>query len=170
MSKRRLTSLRDTPESCQSTQACLVNLHCISTVDVLLRVLTGGVTSPHEMSSRRLQTKDRDIAKGFNDSTSVLYIVRVGVAKKRVLAVAVAAVGATLSLGAPAAADPVDDPCQLAVSFLCRFMPMAPGLDHDIDLTQNSGTLNGQSLQQMPAGELPEDAPPAPVCGASGCS
>ena len=101
---------------------------------------------------------------------SFLYTVRVVVAQKRVLIATVAAVAAALSMAAPAAADPVDDPCQLAVSFLCRFMPMAPGLDHDIDLTQNSGTLNGQRLQQMPAGELPEDAPPAPVCGASGCS
>jgi len=29
---RRLTSLRDTPKSCQSSQAFLVNLRCISTV------------------------------------------------------------------------------------------------------------------------------------------
>jgi fumarate hydratase, class II len=29
--QRRLTSLRDTPEFCQSSQACLVNFRCIST-------------------------------------------------------------------------------------------------------------------------------------------
>src|SRR6185369_3303367 len=29
--QRRLTSPRDTPKSCQSSQACLVNLPCIST-------------------------------------------------------------------------------------------------------------------------------------------
>ena len=83
---------------------------------------------------------------------------------------AVGVFASALSVATPAAADPVDDPCQLAVTFLCRFMPMAPGLDHDIDLTQNSGTLNGQDLQQIPAGQLPEDGPPAPVCGATGCS
>lgn len=95
---------------------------------------------------------------------------RVGVAKKRALIAAIGACAFALTVAAPAAADPVDDPCQLGVTFLCRFMPMAPGLDHDIDLTQGSGTLNGQSLQQMPSGQLPEDGPPAPVCGASGCS
>ncbi|BBZ27275.1 hypothetical protein MMAD_15700 [Mycolicibacterium madagascariense] len=92
-----------------------------------------------------------------------------GVAKTRALVAAVGMVAVALGVAAPAAAD-VDDPCQLGVTFLCRFMPIAPGLDHDIDLTQGSGTLNGQSLQQMPAGQLPEDGPPAPVCGANGCS
>jgi hypothetical protein len=39
-------------------------------------------------------------------------------------------------LAAPADADPGDNPCELAVNFLCQFVPIAPDLDHDIDLTQ----------------------------------
>jgi hypothetical protein len=35
----------------------------------------------------------------------------------------------------PASADAGDDPCALAVTFLCRFMPIAPDLDGDVDLT-----------------------------------
>jgi hypothetical protein len=93
----------------------------------------------------------------------------VAVVKKRFLALAIGVAASALGVAAPAAADPVNDPCQLAVTFLCRFMPMAPDLDHDIDLTQNAGTLNGQSLQQTPAGQLPEDGPVAPVC-VSGCT
>lgn len=82
---------------------------------------------------------------------------------------AVGVVVSALGVAAPAAADPVDDPCQLAVTFLCRFMPMAPALDRDIDLTQNSGTLNGRNLDQIPAGQVPEDGPPSPIC-VNGCS
>jgi hypothetical protein len=93
----------------------------------------------------------------------------VGVSKKRVLAVAVGVFASALTLAAPAAADPGDNPCQLAVTVLCRLMPMAPDPDHDIDLTQNSGTLDGQNLQQMPAGQLPEDGPPVPIC-LNGCT
>jgi hypothetical protein len=42
---------------------------------------------------------------------------------------------ASLMPPAAAVADPADDPCSLAVSFLCHFMPMAPNLDGDVDLT-----------------------------------
>ena len=55
--------------------------------------------------------------------------------KRTVLAVT-AALAAGLLLAAPATADPGDNPCELAVSFLCQFVPLAPGLDHDVDLTQ----------------------------------
>lgn len=30
-----------------------------------------------------------------------------------------------------------EDPCDLAVTFICRLIPMAPDLDEDLDLTQN---------------------------------
>ncbi|MDT5078223.1 MAG: hypothetical protein QOJ80_2860 [Mycobacterium sp.] len=62
---------------------------------------------------------------------------------------------------AAALADPADDPCSLAVSFLCHFMPMAPNLDGDVDLTK----------QQPPAD--PADpratAPPLTDICISGC-
>ena len=54
----------------------------------------------------------------------------------------------------PANADAPDDPCSLAVTFLCRFMPIAPDLDGDIDLTT-----------QLPAAPNAEYAPPTDPCG-----
>ena len=88
----------------------------------------------------------------------------------RVLASAVGAVGVALSLTGPAHADPAGDPCQLAVTFLCKFMPLAPDLDHDIDLTQGPATVNGRSMPQVPAADVgaDESVPPPDVC-AMGC-
>jgi hypothetical protein len=88
---------------------------------------------------------------------------------KKAAVVAVAAIGMSLGIAAPAGADTDDDPCQLAVNFLCKFVPMAPDLDHDIDLTKNPGAIDGQTLPEMPSGNLDvEGAPPAPVC-LNGC-
>jgi hypothetical protein len=42
---------------------------------------------------------------------------------------------AALMLPATATANPADDPCALMASFLCRFVPVAPDLDGDVDLT-----------------------------------
>jgi hypothetical protein len=58
-------------------------------------------------------------------------------------------------------ADQDDDPCSLAVTFLCRFMPIAPELDGDVDLTQpQPGT--------GPVAPLPQP-PPDPAVGTSTC-
>lgn len=61
----------------------------------------------------------------------------------------------------PAGSSHAEDPCALAVSLLCRFMPIAPDLEGDVDYTQ-----------QLPAGAdavlAPESAVPADPC-ASGC-
>jgi hypothetical protein len=48
--QRRLGGLRDTPKSCQSRQACLVSLRCISTLVVvgMQRRLASGRRSPGE--------------------------------------------------------------------------------------------------------------------------
>lgn len=87
-----------------------------------------------------------------------------------IVAVAVAAIASAIGLAAPAGADPADDPCQLGVTFLCHFLPMAPGLDHDIDLTKGGGTLNGQQLPEMPdSGQLPDQGPPVDPC-LNGCN
>lgn len=67
------------------------------------------------------------------------------------VAVAAGTVLGALSLAAPAGADSADDPCQLAVTFLCKFMFIAPTLDHDVDLTQNPAEINGSTLPQLPA-------------------
>ena len=54
---------------------------------------------------------------------------------RRASLAAVGALAASLLLATPASAEP-DSPCELAINFLCRFVPVAPDLDHDIDLTQ----------------------------------
>jgi hypothetical protein len=88
---------------------------------------------------------------------------------KKAVIVTVGVIAVVLGLAAPASADPGDDPCQLAVTFLCRFVPIAPDLDHDIDLTQDPGAINGQQLPEMPpSGQNPEDLPPVDPC-ANGC-
>ncbi len=79
----------------------------------------------------------------------------------RALIAATAMLATATVVAAPAGAQPGDDPCELAVTFLCRFVPVAPDLDHDVDLTQ-----------QLPAADpnapLPESLPPADPC-AAGC-
>jgi hypothetical protein len=71
----------------------------------------------------------------------------------RAVIVAVGVLVAAFGMAAPAGADPGDDPCQLAVSFLCKFVPMAPDLDHNVDLSQDPGALYGQPLPEPPGAE-----------------
>ena len=54
---------------------------------------------------------------------------------KRLAIGAAGSLAATVLLAAPAGAAPGDNPCDLAINLLCRFVPLAPDLDHDIDLT-----------------------------------
>ena len=63
-------------------------------------------------------------------------------------------------LAAPAHADPGDNPCELAINFLCQFVPVAPDLDHDIDLTQQQPV--------DPNAPPPESLPVVNPC-AAGC-
>lgn len=84
---------------------------------------------------------------------------------KIVKGAAVAGVGAAVAAlfcGCPANADPATDPCELAVTFLCKFMPIAPNLDHDIDLTQGPATINGTPVPQAPPSDphVGNGAPP----------
>jgi hypothetical protein len=68
-----------------------------------------------------------------------------------------AAVLAPLSVAPCASAEPVNDPCQIASSIFCRFVPVAPELDGDVDLTT-----------QLPQADLtvqaPDTLPPAYAC------
>ncbi len=89
-----------------------------------------------------------------------------GMVTKAVL-LAVGAGALTLGVAAPAGANP-GDPCPLAVSFLCNFVPLAPDLDRNIDLTQTSGVIAGEPVPQMPSGPDTVYGPPANVC-ANGC-
>jgi hypothetical protein len=82
------------------------------------------------------------------------------VLKRTVIATATA-LAAGLLLSAPAIAEPGDNPCELAINFLCRFVPIAPDLDHDVDLTR-------QQPPADPNAPPPESLPVVDPC-AAGC-
>jgi hypothetical protein len=54
----------------------------------------------------------------------------------RTLAAVIAVVVAGSLMPPVATAAPDDDPCGLAVNLFCRFLPIAPELDGDVDLTK----------------------------------
>ncbi len=60
---------------------------------------------------------------------------------------------------APAAQ--AEDPCDFGATILCHFMPVAPDLEGDVDLTVDQPPAD-------PAVPLPESRPPADIC-ANGC-
>jgi hypothetical protein len=80
---------------------------------------------------------------------------------KRATLVVVSALGAAVFLAGPAGAQPGDNPCDLAVHFLCKFVPIAPHLEGDVDLTQQQPPVD-------PNAPLPESLPPLDPCSA-GC-
>jgi hypothetical protein len=80
---------------------------------------------------------------------------------RRTAIAAVAALTAGLLLATPATAEPGDNPCELAVTFLCRFVPIAPDLEGDVDLTQ-------QLPPADPNAPPPESLPVVDPC-AAGC-
>ncbi len=80
---------------------------------------------------------------------------------KRTVIATATALAAGLLLSAPATAEPGDNPCELAINFLCRFVPIAPDLDHDVDLTR-------QQPPADPNAPPPESLPVVDPC-AAGC-
>jgi hypothetical protein len=48
----------------------------------------------------------------------------------------------------PARADPGAGSCPLAIAFLCGLVPIAPDLDHDVDLTKVPPGVNPVELYQ----------------------
>lgn len=78
----------------------------------------------------------------------------------RAVIAAAAALAAGTFLAAPASADTGDNPCELAINFLCRIVPIAPDLDHDLDLTQQHPV--------DPNAPPPDSLPPTDPCVA-GC-
>jgi hypothetical protein len=79
---------------------------------------------------------------------------------KRTVIAAAAALAAGVLLATPASAEAGDNPCGLAVTFLCQFVPIAPDLDHDIDLTQQQPV----DPNSPPAESLPVVDPCAAGC------
>jgi hypothetical protein len=80
---------------------------------------------------------------------------------KRTVIGAVAALAAGILLATPANAEPGDNPCELAFNFFCRFIPIAPDLEGNIDLTQ-------QQPPADPNAPPPESLPVVDPC-AAGC-
>jgi hypothetical protein len=80
----------------------------------------------------------------------------------KAVVVAVGVLGSQIAVAVPSVADTADDPCGLAVSYLCRFMPIAPDLDGDVDLTAPLPPTGD-------AAPAPDSPPPADVC-TSGCT
>lgn len=61
-----------------------------------------------------------------------------------------------------ALAGPSDVPCPLSMVIMCRFLPIAPELDDDVDLTKPPGGDPGSPDPQPPDLLSPDD-PMAPV-------
>jgi hypothetical protein len=80
---------------------------------------------------------------------------------KKAMITAVSALTAAMLFAVPAGADPGDNPCELAVTFLCKFVPIAPDLEGDVDLTQ-------QQPPADPNAPPPESLPVVDPC-AAGC-
>lgn len=80
---------------------------------------------------------------------------------KKAIITAVSALTAAILFAVPANAEPGDNPCQLAVTFLCKFVPLAPDLEGDVDLTKDQPPAD-------PNAPPPESLPVAPIC-AAGC-
>jgi hypothetical protein len=55
---------------------------------------------------------------------------------RRTVIAAAAALAAGLFAAPPASAGPGDNPCEFAISYFCKFLPIAPDLEGDVDLTQ----------------------------------
>lgn len=79
---------------------------------------------------------------------------------KRTVTAAAAALAAATFLATPAGADPGDNPCEFAINYFCKFIPMAPELEGDIDLTQQQPV--------DPNAPPPESLPVVDPC-AAGC-
>lgn len=74
---------------------------------------------------------------------------------------ALSALAAATALAATAAAEPGDTPCEFAVNFFCKYIPIAPDLEGNVDLTQQQPPVD-------PNAPLPETLPPTDVC-VNGC-
>jgi hypothetical protein len=78
----------------------------------------------------------------------------------RAVIAAAATLAAGLFLATPASAEPGDNPCEFAINYFCKFLPMAPDLEGDVDLTQQQPV--------DPNAPPPESLPAVDPC-AAGC-
>jgi predicted Abi (CAAX) family protease len=82
----------------------------------------------------------------------------------RAVVAIIGCVSAACWLAPPAVADEGDAPCPLSLALMCHFLPMAPGLDGDVDLTQQQPAPDPQ---RQPAPSL--DLPPIDPCAMTRC-
>ena len=80
---------------------------------------------------------------------------------KRTLIAAAAALAAGTLFTVPASAEPGDNPCEFTINYVCKFIPIAPDLKRDVDLT------NDQPLADPDAPQL-DSLPVVDPC-AGGC-
>ena len=80
---------------------------------------------------------------------------------KKALIIATSAMAAAAFFAAPASADPGDNPCEFAINYFCKFIPIAPDLEGDVDLTTDQPPAD-------PNAPPPESLPVVDPC-AAGC-
>jgi len=79
---------------------------------------------------------------------------------KKALIIATSAMAAAACFAAPASADAGDNPCEFAINYFCKFIPIAPDHEGDVDLTQQQPV--------DPTAPPPESLPVVDPC-AAGC-
>jgi len=80
---------------------------------------------------------------------------------RRPVIAAAAVLAAGVYLATPPSADPGDNPCEFAINYFCKFIPIAPDLEGDVDLTTDQPPAD-------PNAPPPESLPVVDPC-AAGC-
>jgi len=80
---------------------------------------------------------------------------------KRTLIAAAAALAAGTLFAVPASAESGDNPCEFAINYFCKFIPIAPDLEGDVDLTKDRPPANPNA---PPPDSLPVVDPFAAGC------
>ena len=80
---------------------------------------------------------------------------------KRTWIAAAAALAAGTLFAVPASAEPGDNPCEFTINYVCKFIPIAPDLERDIDLTKDQPPAD-------PNAPPPDSLPVVDPC-AAGC-
>lgn len=80
---------------------------------------------------------------------------------RRPVIAAAAVLAAGVYLATPTSADPGDNPCEFAINYFCKFIPIAPDLEGDVNLTTDQPPAD-------PNAPPPESLPVVDPC-AAGC-
>ena len=80
---------------------------------------------------------------------------------RRPVIAAAAVLAAGVYLATPTSANPGDNPCEFAINYFCKFIPIAPDLEGDVDLTTDQPPAD-------PNAPPPESLPVVDPC-AAGC-